>query len=169
MTTKEIKRYFNLARNASTFSDYEHNKVGAVLVYKHDIISMGYNRKVSNPIQKKYNIYRQDEYRCYDVDIQHNYIHAEIDCILKAKKEFNGNMGKCNLFIYRQTKTGKRGLSAPCSACSHCLADNGIINIYYSTSNGYVYEKRIWVIIYVILILYSDFSNMMEELTIKQI
>lgn len=141
---KRIKKYFNKAKEMS-HNSIEHNKVGAILVYKNKIIGIGYNRNVSSPIQKKYNIYRTNETRVYNVETMNNYIHAEIDCVERTKRLCNIDLNKCSLFIYRETKSGSMGLSKPCSACSMYLKDNNISNIYYTNDfNGYTYERRIY-------------------------
>ena len=141
-TEKQITRYFNLAKNASQFSGYEKNKIGAILVYKHDIIGVGYNRKQSSPTQKKYNIYRTTKTRKYDVDVMDNYIHAEIDCVQNATRLFKGDLSKCSIFVYREHKDGSMGVSKPCKGCSMYLKDMNVKNIYYTTDNGWNYERR---------------------------
>jgi deoxycytidylate deaminase len=140
---KYIKRYFKFAKLASDMSDYTTNKVGAVLVYKHTIISMGHNKTASSPIQKRYNKYRNCLDREYDVEKQNNCTHAEIDCVQRIISSFKGDLSKCSIFIYRQTKGGNMGLSKPCRACSKYLEDNNIRNIYYSNDyKGFTYERR---------------------------
>ena len=56
-----INKFFNLAKTASKFSDYNKKNVhiGAVLVYKNKIIANGWNSKKTNPIQYQYNKYRE--------------------------------------------------------------------------------------------------------------
>ena len=70
-----IERGFKLAKNASTFSDRK-IKIGAVLMYKSKVISVGYNTTKSSPIQKMYNVYRNIDGREYDVEKRANGIHA---------------------------------------------------------------------------------------------
>ena len=66
-----IERGFKLAKNASEFSDC-HIKIGAVLMYKNKVISVGYNTTKSNPIQKAYNIYHKGGDFMFDEKIEVN-------------------------------------------------------------------------------------------------
>lgn len=135
---KQIKRYFDLAKKVSKLSDYETNKTGAILVHKNKILSVGCNKKQSSPIQKKYNIYRTTNKRVYDVNKQNNYTHAEISCL----QGYTRHIKNCSIFVYREKKDGSIGLSKPCNACSMYLKDKGVKNIYYTTDNGWKYERR---------------------------
>ena len=46
LSDKRIKRYLSMAKSASELSDYIHNNVGCIFVYKKDIVAVGYNHKV---------------------------------------------------------------------------------------------------------------------------
>ena len=135
-------KYFKLAKNASEFSDCN-IKVGAILVYKKKVISVGWNTNKSNPIQKHYNVYRNSDNRKFDVDKHINGVHAEMMCIMNAKKCFKGDFSKCSIFVYSKTKNNKTRLARPCAACMKALEDNNIYNIYYTNNeNGFNYERR---------------------------
>lgn len=112
------------------------------MVYKNKVLGVGYNKKQSSPIQKYYNIYRSTNERFYDVNKQHNYIHAEIDCVQNATRLFKGDLSKCSIFVYREHKDGITSLAKPCRGCSMYLKDKEIKNIYYTTENGWNYERR---------------------------
>ena len=139
-----IERGFKLAKNASTFSDCK-IKIGAVLMYKNKVVSVGYNTTKSNPIQKAYNVYRNANGREYDVERQNNGLHAEIMALQHAKRSFKGDLSKCSIFVYSEKKDGCKRLTRltkPCNACSKRLEELGIRNIYYTTNNGWQYERR---------------------------
>lgn len=138
------ERYFDLAKNASTFSDYNKVHIGCVIVYKKQVIGIGWNTKKTNPIQKYYNQFRttEDDIREYDINSHTNSLHAEMMAILNATRTFKGDLSKCSIFVYRELKNGNLGIAKPCKACSQMLQDFGIKNIYYTTENGYVYERR---------------------------
>ena len=140
------ERYFNLAKNVSELSDYNKKniKIGAVLVYKNKIISTGYNTNKTSPVQMKYNKYREnnDENRDYKADEHLPYIHAEMSCLLEAK-DMDIDWNKASIFVYRESD-GKLRNCRCCSACMNALKDKGIKNIYYTTENGYCYEKIIY-------------------------
>ena len=130
-------KYFKLARNASRFSDYPKIKIGAVVVCKNKVISVGWNTTQSHPLQKHYNKYRNVDGREYDVELQSNGLHAE----MMAIRHLKGDLSKCSIFVYREYKDGSTGISKPCQACMKAMEDIGIKNIYYTTENGYNYER----------------------------
>ena len=136
-----IERGFKLAKNASTFSDCK-IKIGAVIMYKSKVISVGYNTTKSNPIQKAYNVYRNANGREYDVERQNNGLHAEIMALQHATRSFKGDLSKCSIFVYSKRKDGNTRLTKPCRGCSKRLEELGIKNIYYTTDNGWQYERR---------------------------
>ena len=139
-----IERGFRLAKNASEFSDC-HIKIGAVLMYKNKVVSVGYNTTKSNPIQKAYNVYRNANGREYDVEHQNDGLHAEIMALQHATRSFKGDLSKCSIFVYSEKKEGCKRLTRltkPCNACSKRLEELGIRNIYYTTNNGWTYERR---------------------------
>lgn len=138
---KQIERYFNLAKNASDFSDYPKIHIGAVLIYKNKILSIGYNTTQSHPIQKEYNQYRHTKERTYDIESMPNSLHAEMSCLVSTK-HLDIDWDKASIFVYRCRKNGKVALAKPCSACSMALCNRGIKNIYYTTNNGWNYERR---------------------------
>ena len=141
MTEHMIERYFNLAKTASAFSDYKGVHIGAVCVYKHKIISVGYNMSKSSPLQMKYNKYRNREGREFDTNIHVNALHAELSCI-QSIRSLDIDFSKVSIFVYREHKDGSNAVSKPCRACSKALDDLGIKEWYYTTDNGYAYERR---------------------------
>lgn len=137
-----IQKCFNLAKNASEFSDHK-IKIGCILIYKNKVISVGYNTTKSHPIQKEYNIYRNTKNRTYDTNKMNNSLHAEMMCLLNAKKHFKGDFSKCSIYIYSTKKDGSTRLTRPCNACMRYIDELGIKNIYYTNnSNSYNYERR---------------------------
>lgn len=135
-----ITRAFELSKNASTFSDCN-IKVGSVIMYKNKVISVGYNINKSNPIQKRYNKYRTTKDREFDIEKHDNGLHSEHMALRNAVRLFNGDLSKCSIFVYSAKKNGSTRLSRPCKACYNLLKDYGIKNMYYTTENGYNYER----------------------------
>ena len=137
MTEKEINRYFEVAKQVSKLSDFQNKRkinIGAILVYKKRIISIGFNSLKTNPVQDKLNSYRDFYPKPFPT------IHAEVNCILHCKEKINWN--KAKLFIYREHgKTFNPILAAPCEACRYLLKEKGIKDIYYTINNGYAHEK----------------------------
>ena len=138
---KKIEKFFKQAKKASSFSNFDKNKVGAVIVNKSKIISVGFNQLKSNPIQKEYNKYRNVGKRKFNVETHRNSIHAETSAILSAQK-LNIDFSECSIFVYRKKKCGCQGLSRPCKSCSQLLKDVGIKNWYYTTDDGWNYERK---------------------------
>lgn len=132
--SSQIERYFRLAKNASEFGDYPRYKIGAIIVYKSRVLSVGWNAKKENPIQKRYNIERG-----FDVETAKNSLHAEIYAISKIK-EMDINWNKVSIFIYREYKNGIRALARPCPACEKAIRDLGIKHVYYTGRNSYIHE-----------------------------
>lgn len=138
---KKIEKFFKKAKLMCKISDYPRNKVGAVIVHKGKVVSVGFNQQKSNPLQKEYNLCRIYDNRFYDVDKCENNIHAETSAILSAQK-LNIDLSECSIFVYRQKKSGCQGLSKPCKACQQLLKDNGIKDWYYTLDDGWRYERK---------------------------
>lgn len=131
MTDSAVLRFLELAKNASNMSDFPRQKLGAVLVYKNRIVSVGWNCLKENPLQKYYNKYRK-----YQVEGTKNSLHAEMMCILKAK-DLDIEWKKVSIFVYREYKHGGTALSKPCPACTQALKNLGVRNVYYTTEPVY--------------------------------
>ena len=95
---------------------------------------MGCNTNKTHPVQKFYNRYRQPS------DYMLPKLHAEISCINQIK-HLDINFSKVKLYIYRIRKDQPFGLSRPCPSCMAAIKDLGIRDIYYTTNDGYAYEK----------------------------
>lgn len=138
LTETRIKHYFNLARNACYYSDNHRARLGSVIVYKNKVISIGWNvENKTNPLQEEYNRLRE-----YDIDVNKtkSSIHAEFAAMLKIK-HMNIEFNKINLFVYRIRKDESIGNARPCAACMGFAKKLGIKNIYYTTNDGWAYER----------------------------
>jgi deoxycytidylate deaminase len=133
---KQVERYFRIAKQVSVFSDYPHPKMGAVIVYKNRIISTGFNSCKENPLQMKYNYFRD---MVDNKDSWKNKIHAEIMALSKIKEK-DIDFKKVSIFVYRQYKNGDLALAKPCKACEQALKDFGIRDIYYTGDKRICHE-----------------------------
>lgn len=138
--TKRDYGYFECAKKVAKLSNYNQFHLGCVLVYKGSIIGRGRNGKKSHPIQKKYNRkYREfrDTHTCI-IDS----IHAEISALSSVDNQFD-DWGKVKAYIFRISpgKQSGHGMARPCPACMNALKDVGIRDIYYTTNDGYCYER----------------------------
>ena len=127
-------RYFDKARQIADISDYNRVHIGCVAVYQWQIIGIGCNCNKTHPTQKLYNRYREQS------DSMLPKLHAEISC-LNQIKHLDINFTKVKLYIYRIRKDQPFGLSRPCLSCMAAIKDLGIRDIYYTTNDGYAYEK----------------------------
>ena len=127
-------RYFKKARQIANISDYKKQHVGCVAVYQGQVIGLGCNCNKTHPMQKFYNKYRMPS------DYMLPKLHAEISCINQIK-HLDINFSKVKLYIYRIRKDQPFGLSRPCPSCMAAIRDLGIRDVYYTTNNGYAYEK----------------------------
>ena len=125
--------YFKKASKIAEVSDFDKINIGCIAVYQGTIIGVGFNTNKTHPIQKKYNRYRNGE------DFIPK-LHAEINC-LNSIRHLDINFTKVKLYIYRKRKTAKYGMCRPCPSCMAAIKDLGIKNIYYTTNDGYVYER----------------------------
>ena len=131
-TNRELK-YFDVAKAMAKTSKHPKFSVGAAIVCGGKVISVGVNMNKTHPMQKKYN-----KYRNIDKPMHHN-LHAEMDAILQACNQFD-DIKNLKVFVYRETKDGKRAMARPCAACMQALRDYGIYEIYYTTDTGLAYE-----------------------------
>lgn len=136
--SKSHRAYFKAAKAVSEMSDFKQHKIGVVAVYKHKVISSGYNSYITNPLQKKYNKFR------FNTDMTLHSKHAELDCLLPLINRRDIEFSRISLYIYRQHKSGVLGLARPCESCFNLIKDLGIRNIYYSTEGGFSHEEIIY-------------------------
>ena len=127
-------KYFWKARQVATISDYYKTHIGCVAVYQGQVIGLGCNTNKTHPVQKFYNRYREPS------DTMLPKLHAEISCINQIK-HLNINFSKVKLYIYRIRKDQPYGMARPCPSCMAAIRDLGIRDIYYTTNEGYSYER----------------------------
>ncbi|MGN0382772.1 MAG: deaminase [Eubacterium sp.] len=131
--TKDYK-YFKRAKEIAMISDYRKIHIGCIAVYQGRIIGIGYNSNKTHPIQMYYNAYRISS------DSLLPKLHAEIHCISQLKN-MDINFSKVKLYIYRIRKKQPYGMARPCPSCMAAIRDLGIRDVYYTTDDGYTYEK----------------------------
>ena len=137
LTETRINHYLNLANNACYYSDFMKARLGAVLVYKGKVLSVGWNSTKTSPLQKTLNKYRNYDINC---GAAHHTLHAEVACLTKVK-DLDIDWSRASLFVCRIKKDGNKGLARPCQGCQALIKSMGIKNIYYSTENGWAYER----------------------------
>ena len=133
---KAREAYFAAAKSVSELSNFPRVKIGCIAVYKHKIISSGFNSRKTSPIQKKYNAYR------FSADTPHC-IHAEISCLKPLIGREDIDFKNVELFLYRETADKQLAPSRCCDSCMKLIKDLGIRHINYTTENGYCSERII--------------------------
>lgn len=126
--SKKQKRYFELAREAATFSDYERVHIGCVSPVNSKMVLVGWNQRKTHPSQAYYNSHRK-------IPIQNHFVHAEINLILQTMK-MPQHLRPTEIYVYRETKDGNLANSKPCSGCMASLITNGFKKIWYTHENG---------------------------------
>lgn len=127
-------RFFRKARQTAQVSDYRKVQVGCVAVYQGQVIAIGCNCNKTHPAQKYYNRFRDKSEELLPK------LHAEINC-LNQLKHMDVNSSKVKLYIYRLRKDRPYGMARPCPSCMAAIKDFGIRDIYYTTDDGFVYER----------------------------
>lgn len=134
--SKTQQSYFDIAKKISEFSTFHRSniRVGCIVIYRHRIISSGFNSDKTSPIQKKYNQIRFNE------DTPHS-LHAEISALSSLLwRDFDIDWSQVSLYIYRERQDHSLGKSRPCPSCMRLIQDLGIRDIYYTTEEGYCHE-----------------------------
>ena len=68
--TKKINRYLDMAKEASTQSDFNKHHLGAVAIYHGSLLAIGCNSRKTSPVQKRYN-------RAREYQVEANYVYRE--------------------------------------------------------------------------------------------
>lgn len=134
MLRKSDYRFFEKAKKVASISDFYKTHMGCVAVYQGQVIGLGCNCNKTHPSQQYYNQYREKS------DSLLAKLHAEMSCLNSIKNQ-NINFSKVKLYIYRIRKSQPFGLARPCPSCMAAIRDLGIRDIYYTTNDGYAYEK----------------------------
>lgn len=141
---KRDYRFFEFARKQAERADYKNIYIGCVITYKNHVIGRGFNKKKTCPTQKKANKYRPIDYDKIVSPIVHS-VHAEIAAYRSIPYPLmqSINLSQCNVYIYRicRKKDLGIGMSRPCEGCMKFLRNKGFQNIYYTTEDGFVYER----------------------------
>lgn len=132
--------FFDAAKKHSYQADYRGSssrvKIGAVAVYRRMIIAKGCNQNKTHPLQQKYNRYR------YNISSNHycpSKIHAEMEVVTKIQ-HLDINFSEVEIYVYRETRDGRKALAKPCLACETALRELGIRRVYYTGNNSYISE-----------------------------
>lgn len=136
-------RYFEMARQEASKSDFIRFRMGCVIVYKSRVIGHGSNSDKTDPLQYHYNKERKFN-KISNKPIKHS-IHAELAALKSIPYPIQESIdwSKVKVYIYRIAPGKKlhQGCARPCPGCLKALRDYGINKIYYSTDDGYCFER----------------------------
>lgn len=129
-------KYLNILEKVAMASEpVFRQRLAALLVYKNEVIAIGINKTKSHPFQRKY--------AKHDDAI---YLHAEVDCIKNALRQYDEDIiAKSTMYVLRmkhpenKPKTFMRGLAKPCEGCQRAIAAYDIKHVYYTTDEGFDY------------------------------
>lgn len=134
MISGNVTRWYeNMLFKAATLgqlSDVPRYKIGAILVFRKSVISTGFNKKKSHPIQFKFNQFRVEYKR------KSSFVHAETDCLSPLREVPKGS----TLFIGRFDSKGNPALCKPCEACAEFIRLNSVQEVVYHTNGGFAVE-----------------------------
>ena len=118
------RRLIDLATKNDPVSKAKHS---AGLVLKGRLIATGTNKRKTHPIMAKYG--RNSEAV---------YLHAELDCITKALREYGPEVvAASDLYVARVLKSGDWSNSCPCEGCRRAINAFRIQKVYYTTQRGW--------------------------------
>ena len=92
-------------------------RLGAILVHKNSIVSIGTNSYKTHPLMA--------------ARTEWPFLHAEQHAIIRAGVD---NCEGLDLYIARVLKNNDLAMSKPCDVCIELIKDVGIKNVYYSTN-----------------------------------
>lgn len=137
-------RYLELARQEALKSTFPHARMGAVIVYRNHVIGKGHNSHKTDPIQKKYNRYRN--FAVNNECTVHS-IHCEMAAIksISYPVMMSTDWTKVTVYTYRICPGHSTliGRSRPCEACMQALKELGVRRLVYTTNDGFAEETII--------------------------
>ena len=92
-------------------------RLGAILVHKNSIVSVGMNSYKTHPLMA--------------ARTEWPFLHAEQHAIIRAGVD---NCEGLDLYVARVLKNNELALSKPCDVCAKLIKNVGIKNVYYSTN-----------------------------------
>lgn len=138
MLSKSDIKYLYKAKQVAMASDYPHIHVGCIAVYQGNIVAVGCNTNKTHPVQQFYNRYKNNG-QLLDGRLIPK-MHAEINC-LNSIRHLDINFSKVKLYIFRIRYSQPYGITRPCQSCMAAIKDLGIRDIYYTTDEGFSYER----------------------------
>jgi len=115
---------------ASSVPRVSRGRLAAAVVYRREIVAIGFNQYKTHPLQKLYA--KNSDSIC---------LHAEVHAISRASKVLKqSEFGLSSIYIARSKlgpgKAEVFGLARPCPGCFSCILAFGIRKVCYTNNNG---------------------------------
>lgn len=104
------------------------------------VLSVGWSTIRSHPLQARMDVARKFR----DGATPSHSLHAEINCLAPLVNDKAIDWSRVELYVYRIRKDRPHGMARPCVACMGMLKElskRGFKHIYYTTDDGYAYER----------------------------
>jgi len=142
MSKTKMLKFFKLAKSASEFSDFKQQHLGAVIVQKGRVLTVGWNTRKEIPMQRHFN-----SLRGFNTSEYPNCAHAEMNAISKLVRLYNTDdidFSKTSIFIYRERGDNQKlALAKPCVACMAAIRKLGIRHLYYTGNESIISETLV--------------------------
>lgn len=111
-------------------SDHHRSKHSALILYKNEIISVGFNRIKSHPFQKKYAKANEAIF-----------LHAEISAIKQSLRRISlKELSKSTMYVARIRLNNENKphfmYSKPCDGCMRAISEFDIRKVFYTEDGG---------------------------------
>ena len=124
---KYVQRLFMMA------SDNDHvgnSRVAAAILFRNKIVSYGFNKQRTHPLQKRFR-----------KNTEAIYLHAEIDAIKNSLRRITiDDLSNSTLLIVRSKFDSDgnmtMGLAKPCCGCAKCIVHFNIKRVLYTDDEG---------------------------------
>jgi len=106
-------------------------KLASAIIYRGNIISVGFNQNKTHPMQLK-----------WMVNPKRTTLHAEVNAIVRASRVLGEyEFSRSSIYVARVKKEEIRGnwmygMAKPCAGCMRCIISFGIRELWYSTDDG---------------------------------
>lgn len=119
----KIDKYFRIlqtiAEDVEPVRRFRHT---SLVVYRNDIVGVGYNQLKTHPLQKQ-----------FGKNSESIFLHAEIDAIRNALRRVSvEELTRCDLYVIRVDKNNLLGNSKPCEGCQRAIIHFNLRNVYHS-------------------------------------
>lgn len=138
--TKRDADAFYAAYEQALESEFDSCRLGCVIICGNTLIAKGHNSEKTSPNQKFYNLRYRDFDTAYYSNREHS-LHAEMAALASipypVAQQLNWKKSKAYVYRISPGLPHKQGMSAPCCACAHALADAGLRQVFFSTEYGF--------------------------------